>query len=79
MHTKQGIRIPLSLIVLDVIGAAAAGIGLASYFGGIELVPAPFRFAHYDAVLIVAGMALMMPLVYHLLTQALARGAEPRP
>lgn len=73
METRKPLKIPPQLILLDVIGAFLAAVGLAKYFAGVDLLPQAFRFANYDAILILVGFALMMPLIFHLVGQARER------
>lgn len=70
-------KLPVRLAILDAIGAALLGIGLAERFAGTNLVPESFRFENYDIVMIAAGIVLMVPMVLHFLKLA-RNGAQKR-
>lgn len=65
--------LPLKLVVLDTLGVALAAVGFAKQFAGIDMIPAGFGFEHDGVVLMVAGVALMLPLVFHIIGAARAR------
>jgi hypothetical protein len=60
-------QVPRRLIVLEVIGTALIIIGVLESLGPQLLVPDFLRFAGYGFVLIATGIALITPLVGHLL------------
>jgi multisubunit Na+/H+ antiporter MnhG subunit len=70
MTSSETTRIPVTLLVLDVLGAILAGIGLADGFAQTNLVPEGLRFPHYPWVLIVCGALLMAPMGAHMVRRA---------
>lgn len=70
MTSGQTARVPISLLVLDVLGAILAGIGVADGFAQANLVPEGLRFPNYPWVLIVCGALLMAPLGAHMVRRA---------
>lgn len=65
MQVQNGsVQYPLSLIVLDMIGAALIGVGLFEWNAGPEFMPLAWRFEHYPIVMIGLGFALMLPLFF---------------
>ena len=53
--------IPIGLLVLDAVGFVLLALGIATQFGGIDVVPAQFRFRGDGMTLIVVGALLMAP------------------
>ena len=78
MDEKKASPIPMGLLVADAIGAFLLGISLAKQVAGVDIVPAPLRFENYGVVLIVAGVALMAPMVLHFLNRAREKGEATR-
>lgn len=64
-YTSGGLPYPMSLIVLDMIGAALIGVGLFEWHAGPEFMPLAWRFEHYPIVMIGLGFALMLPLFFY--------------
>jgi len=69
---------PIPILVLDVIGAVLAGLGLAELTADVGFVPEPLRFANFELVMIVVGFALMIPMVRHSMRRARAKAAQTR-
>lgn len=66
-------KIPLSVLILDLLGAVLVAGGIADRFAGTALMPPGWRFPGYEMVLICLGVLLMLPLVFHVLRQARLR------
>lgn len=66
----QSTPIPLKLIILDAIGTVLAGLGLAKYFGGIDVLPASLLLDKSGLMLIVIGAALMLPMMMWIVKRA---------
>jgi hypothetical protein len=66
-RTQPSDQVPRRLIVLEVIGTALIIIGILESLGPQLLVPDPLRFTGYGLVLIATGVALVTPLIGHLL------------
>lgn len=66
---------PLSLLLLDAAGAVLAGLGAGSEFAGIEVIP--LGFPHNGALLMVIGVAMMLPMIWHVIGFTRARLQEP--
>jgi hypothetical protein len=64
---------PIVLLVLDVIGVALLGLGIAERFAGTTIVPDWLRFTGYDLVMIIVGALLMLPLGVNVVTHATRR------
>lgn len=62
--------IPLHLIVLDFLGALLLGIGLASKYGRVAVLPSELTMEHRDTILIFLGMVLMLPNLWYLVRKA---------
>jgi hypothetical protein len=68
--------LPLALVVLDMIGMGLAGLSAAQQFGGVGVLPAALRFPGDSLLLMVLGVALMLPLIVHVVRVALS-GQRP--
>ncbi|WP_341503702.1 hypothetical protein [Gallaecimonas sp. GXIMD4217] len=67
-------KLPLPIIIIDMVGVLLLGLGLAERFGQLELVPPSLRFAQYDLVLMVLGGLMMLPVLIWTLKRALHAG-----
>ena len=59
--------IPLSLLMLDLFGLAVVGLGLAEQVGEVHFLPEQLRFNGAGLVMMLLGVACMLPLVLKLL------------
>ena len=53
------LKIPLGIILVDILGTLAAGIGVADAVAGIKLVPQEYRFPYYNWILTGIGFLLI--------------------
>ena len=53
------IKIPFGIILVDILGTLAAGIGVADAIAGIKLVPQAYRFPYYNWLLAGFGFLLI--------------------
>jgi hypothetical protein len=58
----------LSLVLLDIIGTSLLGLGLAKKFVGLDFLPAGFAFDQTGWICIIAGIVLMLPMLFQLFT-----------
>ena len=65
MVTKNIQTLPINLLVLDIIGSILIGLGVAKYFGNVDVLPEKFQFENYWVVLILVGALLMFPMLLH--------------
>ena len=63
---NDSLRIPVHLIILDMIGAILFALGIFEWLTDINLVPVFLKFDMYEVVLIVLGILLMMPFILYL-------------
>jgi hypothetical protein len=59
--------IPLSLLILDLFGLAVVGLGVAEQVGNVHFIPESLRFNGAGLVIMLLGVACMLPLVFKLL------------
>ena len=59
--------IPLSLLILDLLGLAIVGLGVAEQVGRIHIVPEHLRFTGMGLVIMLFGLVCMLPLVLAIL------------
>lgn len=59
--------IPLSLLILDLFGLAIVGLGVAEQVGKVHFLPELLRFNGAGLVMMLVGVACMLPLVLRLL------------
>ena len=59
---------------MDGLGALLIAFGLADLFGEFNIVPDSLKFHNYEIVMIVAGAALMLPFIIHLIRSVQGKG-----
>lgn len=69
MKGTKPYKLPLSLVVLDGLGALFLGLGLAKKFAGIDFLPTSFQFDKNGWILIIIGVLLMLPMLLHLIAK----------
>ena len=74
MSKAKKLRIPMRLIVLDAIGAILLGLGIAELFANTNLVPKSLQFENYAMVMIIFGIAMMLPIITYMLGGPNKRG-----
>lgn len=67
------LRIPIRLIILDMIGAILFALGIIEWLTNIKFVPTSLRFNIYEFILIVAGILLMLPFLHFLTKLVLSK------
>jgi hypothetical protein len=78
MNKQKQPFLPLGLILLDAVGMVLVGLGVAKSPGGVDIIPEVLRFENYGPTFIVVGVALMIPLVLHILRRARQKREAPR-
>ena len=76
MQNKPKPAIPLKLIAMDAAGAVLLGVGVAEMFAGTNLMPPAWQFENYALMLIIFGIALMLPMVTYILSGRKDKGAR---
>ena len=76
MSEPRKLSIPMQLIIMDAIGAVLLGVGVAELFANTNLVPAAWRFENYAIVMIILGIALMLPIITYMLSGRKSSGAR---
>ena len=76
MSEPRKLSIPMRLIIMDAIGAVLLGVGVAELFANTNLVPAAWRFENYAIVMIILGIALMLPIITYMLSGRKSSGAR---
>jgi len=71
MNEYQDQDTPVILKLLDGIGILFILIGLVDMFGHGNIVPDMFQFDSYEPTLIILGIALIMPSMFHVLKSSL--------
>ncbi|BFM19353.1 DUF1418 family protein [Gilvimarinus japonicus] len=56
-------KLPLHLLVLDMIGCILIGLGMAMHIANVDLLPEHLRFEQDGIVYILVGAACMIPAV----------------
>jgi hypothetical protein len=65
---NQPLQLPWRLLLLDLIGTLLIAMGMYELLTpGTRLLPEPLAFSYYEWVLILAGLAIMLPAVRGLL------------
>jgi len=68
--------IPLSLLVLDVLGLAILGLGIAEQLGRLQLLPPDWQFTGDGLLFMLVGVLCMLPLWWQILTVVKLAQAE---
>lgn len=76
MSEPRKLSIPLRLIIMDAIGAVLLGVGVAELFADTNLIPESWRFENYALVMIILGIALMLPIITYMLSGRKSSGAR---
>lgn len=76
MNEPKKLSVPLRLIIMDAIGAVLLGVGVAELFANTNLVPQSWRFENYAMVMIILGIALMLPIVTYMLSGRKSSGVR---
>lgn len=61
------------MLAADAVGAILLGLGFAEHFANTNLVPASLQFQYYAFVMMVAGVALMLPFMTYIIKTAAER------
>jgi len=70
MSQKPQFKLPLGLLVLDGFGAVLVGLALAKLYAGIDILPNALYFYETPWSLVVIGVLMMLPLIWHIITNA---------
>ena len=72
MQNRPAMQIPLKLIILDAIGTILAGLGLAKYFAGVDVLPQSLLLDESGLSLILIGVLLIAPMMIWIIRRALS-------
>ena len=76
MNKDKKFKLPIHMIVLDLLGAMLAALGLVEWFTGLSFVPEQFKFEYYYIAMIVIGVILMIPMHLHIFRFAMSKSAS---
>ena len=73
MNKKNKFKIPIHMIVLDLLGAILAALGLLEWFTDLSFIPDQFKFEYYYIALLICGVLMMVPMHVHIFKTAMGR------
>lgn len=74
-QNKASLKMPINLIVLDVIGTILIALGLIKMFGGMAIIPSQYWLNDNGWTLILLGACLMLPFLLFMI-QLIRQRAE---
>ncbi len=78
MKTRERVSIPIGLVVLEAVGLVLITLGLVKMASGTDLLPAGLRFANYQLVFLLVGVALLVPFNVHMIKMIMTRAEQAR-
>jgi hypothetical protein len=66
MNKDRKLKLPIHMIVLDMLGAVLAALGLMEWLTDFTFVPDAFKFEYYYMVMIICGVLFMIPMHMHI-------------
>ena len=66
MNKNKKLKMPIHVIILDLIGAAVASLGLVEWFTDLSFIPDQFKFEYYYIAMVVCGILMMVPMHVHI-------------
>ena len=66
MNKENKFKIPIHMIVLDLIGATLAALGLVEWVTDLSFVPDQFKLEYYYIAMVIIGVLLMIPMHLHI-------------
>lgn len=66
MNEDKKFKMPIYLIILDLLGAVLAALGLVEWFTDLSFTPEQFKFDYYYIVMVVCGVLMMVPMHVHI-------------
>ena len=73
MKEKNKFKIPIHMIVLDLLGAMLAALGLVELFTDLSFIRYQFKFEYYYVALLICGVLMMVPMHVHIFKMAMGR------
>jgi hypothetical protein len=73
MTQQTPFKLPIKLLILDGIGSLLIVLGVLALVADLHLLPAAWRVARYDIVLIILGATLMLPMLLWIMEQVKRR------
>ena len=73
MTQQTSFNLPIKLLILDGIGSLLIVLGVLALVADVHVLPAAWRVARYDILLIVLGVALMLPMLRWIMEQVKRR------
>ena len=71
MNKDNKFKIPVYMIVLDLLGAVLAALGLVEWFTHLSYTPEQFKFEYYYIAMVVCGVLMMIPMHLYIFSFAL--------
>lgn len=66
MKKENKFKIPIHMIILDLLGATLAALGLLEWITDFSFIPDQFKFEYYYIPMVIIGVLLMVPMHLHI-------------
>lgn len=76
MEEHYGDKIPLYILILNFTGTLSVALGLAEWLTDIPILPLSMQFSNYQAILIIAGILLSLPLLIFVMKPLFVRNSS---
>ena len=76
LSPKKTIRIPVPLLLLDLIGTILFAVGIIDLVNDSDLVPSSLQFNKYEIVMIITGILFILPFIKYIINYS--SGKLPR-
>ncbi len=64
-------KLPIPLLILDMIGVLLFAIGLSDWLGNSNFVPKNLQYQDYEKTMVVLGVLFMVPFILHMIKSVL--------
>jgi len=71
VNKENKFKIPIHMIVLDLLGATLAALGLVEWFTALSFIPDQLKFEYYYITMVIIGVLLMIPMHVHIFKMAM--------
>ena len=66
MNKENKFKIPIHMIIQDLLGATLAALGLVEWFTTLSFIPDQYKFEYYYIVMVIIGVLMMIPMHLHI-------------